>query len=85
MDEETVAVEARTVVNAADRGDHVRRLEDPHSGTSVRLSKGAHVTPERSGTPRCRAQDDVRVTCRSWYDLLVLGTTDTEYTGDRDP
>ena len=87
VDGETVAVEARTVVNAAGPWvDHVRRLEDPHCGTSVRLSKGAHVVLSRDEEWHAALtvpQDDVRVTFAvPWYDLLVLGTTDTEYTGD---
>jgi glycerol-3-phosphate dehydrogenase len=87
VDGETIAVEARTVVNAAGPWvDHVRRLEDPHCGTSVRLSKGVHVVLSRDDEWRAALtvpQDDVRVTFAvPWYDLLVLGTTDTEYTGD---
>ena len=54
--ETTVAVEARAVVNAAGPWvDRVRVLEDPTAGTSVRLSKGAHVAAParaRSGRPR---------------------------------
>ncbi|MBA3567635.1 MAG: FAD-dependent oxidoreductase, partial [Actinobacteria bacterium] len=39
VDGEEIAVEARLVVNAAGPWvDHVRRLEDPRAGTSVRLS-----------------------------------------------
>ncbi len=44
VDGEYVAVDARVCVNAAGPWvDHVRRLENPFAGTSVRLSKGAHV------------------------------------------
>ena len=43
-DDEEISVDARLVVNAAGPWvDHVRRLEDPQAGTSVRLSRGAHV------------------------------------------
>ena len=86
VDGETVAVEARTVVNAAGPWvDHVRRLEDPHCGASVRLSKGVHVLLSRDEEWQAALtvpQDDVRVTFAvPWYDLLVLGTTDTRVRG----
>jgi len=82
-----VAVNARVVVNAAGPWiDHVRRLEDPGAGTSVRLSKGAHVlVPAESEWTAALtiAQDDVRVTFAvPWYGMLLLGTTDTLHEGD---
>ena len=82
-----IAVEARVVVNAAGPWvDHVRRLEDPRLGTSVRLSKGAHVLvplDEAWGAAVTLVQDDVRVTFAvPWYDMLLLGTTDVEHDGD---
>ena len=44
VDGEDIEVDARVVVNAAGPWvDQVRRLEDPGLGSSVRLSKGAHV------------------------------------------
>jgi len=87
VDGEEIAVDARVVVNAAGPWvDHVRRLEDPRLGTSVRLSKGTHVLVELDGTWTAAltiAQDDVRVTFAvPWYDMLLLGTTDTEHEGD---
>jgi glycerol-3-phosphate dehydrogenase len=87
VDGEDVSVDARVVVNAAGPWvDHVRRLEDPRLGTSVRLSKGAHVLValEDEWTAALTiAQDDVRVTFAvPWYDMLLLGTTDTEHEGD---
>jgi glycerol-3-phosphate dehydrogenase len=84
---ELISIDARVVVNAAGPWvDQVRRLEDSGVGTSVRLSKGAHVVLSRD-EPWTGAltvpQDDVRVTFAvPWYDLLLLGTTDTEYEGD---
>lgn len=87
VDGEVVPVRARVVVNAAGPWvDHVRRLEDPRAGTSVRLSKGAHVLVP-GGDDWTAAltvpQDDVRVTFAvPWYGLLLLGTTDTDYEGD---
>ena len=87
VDAEVVDVRARIVVNAAGPWvDAVRRLEDPRAGTSVRLSKGAHVLVP-GGRDWSAAltvpQDDVRVTFAvPWYGLLLLGTTDSDYEGD---
>jgi glycerol-3-phosphate dehydrogenase len=87
VDGETVAVRARVVVNAAGPWvDAVRRLEDARAGSSVRLSKGAHVlVPGGEGWSAALTipQDDVRVTFAvPWYGLLLLGTTDSDYEGD---
>jgi glycerol-3-phosphate dehydrogenase len=86
-EDEVISIDARVVVNAAGPWvDHVRRLEDGRLGTSVRLSKGAHVVLSRAEEwtgALTVPQDDVRVTFAvPWYDLLLLGTTDTEYEGD---
>jgi len=86
-DGEEVAVEARLVVNAAGPWvDHVRRLEDPRAGTSVRLSRGAHVLVPAEGDWTAALtipQDDVRVTFAvPWYGMLLLGTTDSPHEGD---
>jgi glycerol-3-phosphate dehydrogenase len=87
VDGEVVSVRARVVVNAAGPWvDAVRRLEDPGVGTSVRLSKGAHVLVpggEDWTAALTVPQDDVRVTFAvPWYGLLLLGTTDSDYEGD---
>lgn len=87
VDGESVSVEAGTVVNASGPWvDHVRRLEDDRLGTSVRLSKGVHVVLSRDDAWTAALtvpQDDIRVTFAvPWYDLLLLGTTDSEYEGD---
>jgi glycerol-3-phosphate dehydrogenase len=87
VDGEAVPVEARLVVNAAGPWvDRVRRLEDPRAGTSVRLSRGAHVLVPAEGewgAALTIAQDDVRVTFAvPWSGMLLLGTTDTPYDGD---
>jgi glycerol-3-phosphate dehydrogenase len=84
---EEIDVQARLVVNAAGPWvDQIRRLEDPHAGTSVRLSRGAHVLvpPDSEWAAALTiAQDDVRVTFAvPWYDMLLLGTTDTPYEGE---
>ncbi len=82
-----IGVAARVVVNAAGPWvDHVRRLEDPGAGTSVRLSRGAHVlvpAGEEWGAAVTIAQSDVRVTFAvPWSGMLLLGTTDDEFDGD---
>ena len=78
---------ARVVVNAAGPWvDEVRRLENPAAGTSVRLSRGAHVlvpAGEEWGAALTIAQTDVRVTFAvPWSGMLLLGTTDDEFDGN---
>ncbi len=87
VDSEEITVHARAVVNAAGPWvDQVRRLEDPRAGSSVRLSKGAHVLvtlDEAWAAALTIVQDDVRVTFAvPWHDMLLLGTTDEEHSGD---
>src|SRR5207302_6481409 len=49
-DGRTIAVSARSIVNAAGPWvDHVRRLEDPRAARSVRLSKGVHALVDGGG------------------------------------
>ena len=87
VDGHDVSVGARVCVNAAGPWvDTVRRLEDPRAGTSVRLSKGAHVLVSGGGEWTAALtipQDDVRVTFAvPWYDNLLLGTTDADWEGE---
>jgi glycerol-3-phosphate dehydrogenase len=88
-DGELVAVRARAVVNAAGPWvDHVRRLDDPHAGPSMRLSKGVHIVLEQTG-PWSAAltipHDKVRVSFAvPWEGVLLLGTTDRLYEGEPD-
>ena len=87
VDGEVVSVDAGAVVNAAGPWvDAVRRLEDPGVGTSVRLSKGAHVVvPAQTEWSAALTipQDRVRVTFAvPWYGMLLLGTTEAEYEGE---
>ena len=84
-----VRVRARAVVNAAGPWvDHVRRLEDPDAGRSIRLSKGVHAVvdlPEPWPVALTIPHDKVRVTFAvPWHGMLVLGTTDTLYEGEPD-
>jgi glycerol-3-phosphate dehydrogenase len=82
-----VPVEAKVVVNAAGPWvDHVRRLESPGAGTSIRLSRGAHALVPLVGdwdAALTIAQDEVRVTFAvPWQDQLLLGTTDEPFESD---
>jgi glycerol-3-phosphate dehydrogenase len=87
VDGEDVVVQARVSVNAAGPWvDRIRRLEDAAAGTSVRLSKGAHVLV-RADVDWTAAltvpQDEVRVTFAvPWYGMLLLGTTEEPWTDD---
>lgn len=87
VDGQTVAVRARTVVNATGPWvDRVRRLEDPHAAPSIRLSKGVHALLPLEGEWAAALtipHDAVRVTFAvPWEGMLLLGTTDTLFEGD---
>lgn len=82
-----LGVEARAVVNAAGPWvDAVRRLEDPAAGTSVVLSKGAHLVLSGGDgwtaavtTPLPGGRVSFAI---PWEGMLLLGTTDDPYDGD---
>ena len=82
-----MSVTARTVVNAAGPWvDRVRRLEDPAAGTSVVLSKGAHLVLAGGDgwtaavtTPLPGGRVSFAI---PWEGMLLLGTTDEPYDGD---
>ncbi len=82
-----IDVRARAVVNAAGPWvDAVRRLEDPAAGTSVTLSKGAHLVLA-GGTDWTAAVTTPLPAGRvsfaiPWEGMLLLGTTDEPYDGD---
>ena len=85
----TISVSARAVVNASGPWvDHVRRLEDPRAGTSIRLSKGVHAVldgGEDWGAALTVSHDKVRVSFAvPWEGMLLLGTTDTLHDGGPD-
>jgi glycerol-3-phosphate dehydrogenase len=87
VDGSDVSVDSRLVVNAAGPWvDQVRRLEDPRAGTSVRLSRGAHVLVPGGNDWQAALtlpQDEVRVTFAvPWSGMLLLGTTESPYDGD---
>jgi glycerol-3-phosphate dehydrogenase len=86
-DGRTVAVQARSVVNAAGPWvDRIRRLEDAHAKPSMRLSKGAHVLVDGGqdwGAALTIPHDKVRVSFAvPWEGMLLLGTTDTLHDGE---
>jgi glycerol-3-phosphate dehydrogenase len=79
---------ARIFVNAAGPWvDHVRRMEDPAAAASIRLSKGVHLVFPRTRLPvrdsLVLGDDGGRIVFVMPHDSYVLvGTTDTEYSGD---
>lgn len=80
----TIAVHARTVVNAA--GAWATEL--PESRVKLRLTKGVHVVIRRE---RLSVPDAVVMTdgprilfAIPWGERTILGTTDTDYAGDID-
>ena len=84
-------VPAHVVVNATGPWvDEVRRLDDPASSPSLRLTKGVHIV-----VPRTRVGNTFAVVLRSprdhrilfvipWEDQTLIGTTDTDFTGSPD-
>lgn len=87
LDGTEFGVTARLVLNATGPWvDHLRRMEEPGAGPTVRLSKGAHLIVKRD-RPWSAALtipiDRYRVSFAiPWEDHLLLGTTDEEYDGD---
>ena len=82
-------IPTRAVVNASGAAvDAVRRLEDERAGTSVTLSKGAHLVLERPGDWAAALTipvDRERVSFAiPWEGLLLLGTTDSAFEPGRD-
>jgi glycerol-3-phosphate dehydrogenase len=83
----SLAVAARSVVNAAGPWvDAVRRMESAAAGTSVRLSKGAHLLLETDGDRRSAVTTPLpqgRVSFAiPWEGMLLLGTTDEPFESD---
>ncbi|WP_030560248.1 glycerol-3-phosphate dehydrogenase/oxidase [Streptomyces aureocirculatus] len=80
-------VNARLVLNATGPWvDHLRKMENPDSAPSIRLSKGAHLVLKRTAPWKAALAtpiDKYRITfALPWEDMLLLGTTDEEYEGD---
>ena len=80
-------IHARHVINAAGPWvDHVRRLDHPTAAPLVRLSKGIHlllplVDDWKAGVALPLGGGRVSLGI-PWQGMLMLGTTDTLYTGD---
>ncbi len=82
-----LAIRARVVVNATGPWlDMLRALEHPVAGTSVRLSKGAHLVLETDRTWTAAVTSPLpggRVSFAiPWHGMLLLGTTDEPFDGD---
>jgi glycerol-3-phosphate dehydrogenase len=82
-------VRAKVVVNASGPwSDHVSRLADAAAPKRLRLTKGAHIVVprERLGNIRAlvlRAPQDNRVFfVVPWDSLSLIGTTDTDFSGE---
>jgi glycerol-3-phosphate dehydrogenase len=87
VDGATVNVRAKAVVNATGPWvDRIRRLEDPQSKPSIRLSKGVHVLVDGGDdwdAALTISHDKVRVSFAvPWEGMLLLGTTDTPHEGE---
>jgi len=87
VDGHDVSVRASMVVNATGPWlDHLRRLEDPASPPSIRLSKGVHLVVDGGGDWGAAVtipQSKVRVSFAiPWEGMLLLGTTDTLHEGE---
>jgi len=77
---------ARHVINAAGPWvDHVRALDDPASRPLVRLSKGVHLLVPLEGEWKAGVAMPLRggrvALGIPWQGMLMLGTTDTLFTG----
>ena len=89
VNDERVEIRARLYVNAAGPWvDDIRRMDDPTAQPSVRLTKGVHLVFPTSALPvqeaLVLADDAGRIVFVMPYDRYVLvGTTDTDYRGDR--
>ncbi|HET7467047.1 MAG TPA: glycerol-3-phosphate dehydrogenase/oxidase [Candidatus Dormibacteraeota bacterium] len=82
-----IEVHARHVINATGPWvDRVRRLDDPNSAELVRLSKGVHLLAPLESEWKAGVAlplGDGRVSLGiPWQGMLMLGTTDTLFTGD---
>lgn len=79
-----LTIKARTVVNAT--GPWANTV--PHSEVQLRLTKGIHVVIPKERLPMTEAvvmTEGVRVLfVIPWGDRIILGTTDTDYSGSRE-
>ncbi len=86
---ERFTLRARTFVNAAGPWvDDVRAMEDPAAAPAIRLTKGVHLVldPKRLPVRHSLVLSDGRgriIFVIRERDSILLGTTDTDYCGDR--
>ncbi|HEY6929412.1 MAG TPA: FAD-dependent oxidoreductase, partial [Thermoanaerobaculia bacterium] len=85
-----LSVRARVVVNAAGPwGDRIRRLEDPDARNILRLSRGTHLTVPFERLPISRIVAFPLADGRLLFAVpdgavTMLGTTDTDFSGEPD-
>lgn len=86
---EELKSKGRVVVNATGPWvDHVRRLDDPLCDRKLRLTKGIHIVVPRSRLIHRNAvvlvalRDGRMIFAIPWGKHSIIGTTDTDYTGD---
>lgn len=81
---EKIEIRSRAIVNAAGAWANLM----PASRTPLRLTKGVHLVIDRSRLPVPEAvvmPDGKRILFAiPWGERIILGTTDTDYTGNRD-
>jgi glycerol-3-phosphate dehydrogenase len=89
INDKRIELRARHYVNAAGPWvDDIRKMDDPAARPSVRLTKGVHLVFPISALPVNEpivlGDDDDRIVFVMPHDRYVLvGTTDTDYSGDR--
>ncbi|WP_370937810.1 FAD-dependent oxidoreductase [Amycolatopsis sp. cg13] len=90
-DGEEIDIRARVVVNATGVwADRVEGMADHGHQPQVRPAKGVHIVlPWSKIRNDCTVTVPIpgrarRATCTRWGDVVVVGTTDTDYTGSTD-
>jgi glycerol-3-phosphate dehydrogenase len=88
---ETFDVHAKVVVNATGAwNDAIRLLDGEESPRTVRPNKGIHVIVPRTRLRLCNAVDFAALGVKRtlyaipWRHTAIVGTTDTDYSGDLD-
>ena len=83
---------ARSVINATGvLCDQVRRMDEPSSAPLITMSQGTHLVLDRTFMPgNCAAMiphtDDDRIFLAiSWYNHVIVGTTDTPVSSTAEP
>lgn len=86
-----LTIEGRAFVNATGPWlDRIRNLDDPEAEPMIRPTKGVHlvVDRERLGNRNALVLTAVRdgrvLFAIPWQDQTIIGTTDTDYSGDPD-